>query len=125
MIATSGRRLANLVNDILDFSKLRHQTIKLQLKPVALREIAEVVLTLSLPLVRHKNLQLINAIPLDLPLVSADENRLQQIFQNLIGNAIKFTDSGCVEVSAQLVSNEGDGEIGRWENGESVQASSV
>ncbi len=125
MIATSGRRLANLVNDILDFSKLRHQTIKLQLKPVALREIAEVVLTLSLPLVRHKNLQLTNAIPPDLPLVSADENRLQQIFQNLIGNAIKFTDSGSVEVSAQLVSSEGDGEIGKWENGESIQASSV
>jgi two-component system sensor histidine kinase ChiS len=53
------------------------------LKPVALREIAEVVLTLSKPLVDQKKLQLINAISSDLPLVSADENRLQQIFQNL------------------------------------------
>jgi len=103
MIATSGRRLANLVNDILDFSKLRHQTITLQLKPVALREIAEVVLTLSKPLIGQKNLQLINTIPSDLPPVSADENRLQQILQNLIGNAIKFTNSGTVKVSAQLI----------------------
>lgn len=114
MISTSGRRLANLVNDILDFSKLKHQTLELQLKPVALREIAEVVITLSKPLVGQKNLQLINAIPPDLPLVSADENRLQQIFQNLIGNAMKFTDSGSVQVSAQLISSEGDKEIGKW-----------
>lgn len=108
MIATSGRRLASLVNDILDFSKLRHQTIELQLKPVALREIVEVVLTLNQLLVGKKHLQLINAIPDDLPTVSADENRLQQILYNLIGNAIKFTDSGRVQVSAKL---EGEGKI--------------
>ena len=125
MIVTSGRRLANLVNDILDFSKLRHQTITLQLKPVALREIAEVVLTLSKPLVRHKNLQLINTIPPDLPPVMADENRLQQILQNLIGNAIKFTDSGRVEVSAQLVRSARDEEIETWREGERIPASKV
>lgn len=125
MIVTSSRRLANLVNDILDFSKLRHQTIALQLKPVALREIVEVVLTLSQPLARPKNLQLINAIPPDLPLASADENRLQQILQNLIGNAIKFTDSGSVEVSAQLVSSAGDEASGASEDGESIPASRV
>ncbi len=124
MIVTSGRRLANLVNDILDFSKLRHQTIALQLKPVSLREIADVVLTLSKPLVRQKNLQLLNAIPPNLPLVSADENRLQQIFQNLIGNAIKFTDSGSVEVYAQLVGT-GDRKIGQGGPWESLQTSNV
>ncbi|WP_051056139.1 ATP-binding protein [Cylindrospermum stagnale] len=110
MIASSGRRLATLVNDILDFSKLRHQTIELQLKPVAVREIVEVVLTLNRLLIDKKHLQLVNAIPDDLPLVSADENRLQQILYNLIGNAIKFTDSGSVQVSAQLISSEVDGE---------------
>ncbi|HEY9832008.1 MAG TPA: ATP-binding protein [Stenomitos sp.] len=125
MIVTSGRRLANLVNDILDFSKLRHQTITLQLKPVALREIAEVVLTLSKPLVRYKNLQLINAIPADLPPVMADENRLQQILQNLIGNAIKFTDSGRIEVSAQLARKATDVEIETWREGEPIPASQV
>jgi signal transduction histidine kinase len=103
MIASSGRRLATLVNDILDFSKLKHQSIELQIKPVALREIVEVVLTLNRLLVNQKHLQLINLIADDLPMVNADENRLQQILYNLIGNAIKFTDSGNVQVSAQLV----------------------
>ncbi|MBD2387432.1 response regulator [Cylindrospermum sp. FACHB-282] len=110
MIASSGRRLATLVNDILDFSKLRHQTIELQLKPVAVREIVEVVLTLNRLLISQKHLQLVNDIPADLPLVSADENRLQQILYNLIGNAIKFTDSGSVQVSARLISSEEDGQ---------------
>jgi len=103
MIAGSGKRLSTLVNDILDFSKLRHNTLELQLKPVALREIVDVVLTLNKPLVTQKTLQLINAIPPDFPPVHADENRLQQIFYNLIGNAIKFTESGRIEISAKIL----------------------
>jgi len=106
MIAQSGHRLANLVNDILDFSKLKHQGIELQLKPVSLREVTEVVVTLSLPLVGSKPLQIINAVPLDLPPAEADENRLQQILHNLIGNAIKFTPSGTVTISAEGVHHE-------------------
>ena len=106
MIAQSGHRLATLVNDILDFSKLKHKNLELQLKPVALREIVDVVLTLSRPLIGKKDLQLINKIPAELPPAQADENRLQQILHNLLGNAIKFTHSGVVEVSAEVISNK-------------------
>ncbi|HEY9612943.1 response regulator [Allocoleopsis sp.] len=105
LIAQSGHRLAALVNDILDFSKLKHKTIELQLKPVGIREIVEVVLNLSQPLIKNKKLQLINAIPPDLPTAEADENRLQQILYNLVGNAIKFTDKGRIEISAAVVSS--------------------
>ncbi|MBE9040619.1 response regulator, partial [Oscillatoriales cyanobacterium LEGE 11467] len=103
MVAQSGHRLANLVNDILDFSKLKHETLELQLKPVGMRAIAELVMTLSQPLVGSKELQLVNSISPELPLVYADENRLEQILHNLIGNAIKFTDRGKVEISAVLM----------------------
>jgi two-component system sensor histidine kinase ChiS len=102
MIASSGRRLSNLVNDILDFSKLKHHNLELQIKPVGLRAIVDVVLNTSQPLISKKPLQLINSVPPDFPLVHADENRLQQIFYNLIGNAIKFTEQGTIEVSAQV-----------------------
>jgi adenylate cyclase len=102
LVAQSGQRLAALVNDILDFSKLKHNTIELQLKPVGIREIVEVVLTLSQSLIQKKDLQLINSIPPDLPPARADENRLQQILYNLVGNAIKFTEKGSVEISASL-----------------------
>ncbi|MGQ4647775.1 response regulator [Lyngbya aestuarii] len=104
MIAQSGHRLATLVNDILDFSKLKHNNLRLQLKPVGMREIADVVLTLSQALVGQKDVHLVNSIPPDLPPAKADENRLQQILHNLVGNAIKFTDSGTIEISAKLVS---------------------
>lgn len=105
MIASSGKRLASLVNDILDFQKLRHKEITLQLQPLHVRDIVDIVLAVSAPLTRGKDLKLINEIPEGLPAVLADENRLQQILHNLIGNAIKFTPSGSVRVTASSQSN--------------------
>jgi two-component system, sensor histidine kinase ChiS len=105
LIASSGKRLSTLINDILDFSQLKHKTIELQIKSVGLREIVYVILTLSKPLVGQKKLQLINSISPELPPIAADENRLEQILYNLIGNAIKFTETGTVEISAELLTD--------------------
>lgn len=117
-IIYAGRRLSNLVNDILDFSQLRHKTIELQTKPLGMREIADVAIALSQATIGKKALQLINAIAPDLPLVDADENRVQQILQNLIGNAIKFTESGTIQVSAEVVVGNGEWGVGSGENNE-------
>jgi two-component system sensor histidine kinase ChiS len=103
MIVSSGKRLASLVNDILDFAKLKHHNLELQKMPVGVREIADVVLAISQPLARNKPLQLVNSISPDLPAADADENRVQQIMHNLVGNAIKFSDAGIIEVSAEVV----------------------
>ena len=100
MIAGSGRRLAHLVDDILDFSKLKNHQIELNIQAVSLREVADIVLTLMAPLVKDKEVELINRIPQTLPAVAGDENRLQQVLHNLVGNAVKFTDHGNVTVSA-------------------------
>lgn len=105
MIANSGKRLSHLVNDILDFSKLKNQDLVLALAPIDLHAIVDVVLKLSEPLAYGKNLKLINSIPNNISLVDADENRLQQILHNLIGNAIKFSEKGNVEISAQEKGN--------------------
>ena len=104
IIVSSGRRLSNLINDILDFSQLRHKNIELQIKPVGIREIVDIVVTLSQSLIGTKDLQLINSVTAEIPLVDADENRVQQILYNLIGNAIKFTDTGTIEISANVIS---------------------
>jgi signal transduction histidine kinase/class 3 adenylate cyclase/CheY-like chemotaxis protein len=103
MVAQSGHRLSNLINDILDFSKLRNHTIELQFQPIGLREIVEVVLAFCQSLIGRKPLELVNAVSPNLPAVQADENRLQQILYNLVGNAMKFTDRGMVGVSAEFV----------------------
>ncbi len=102
MIVTSGRRLSNLVNDLLDFSKLKHHNIALQTKPVNMQAMTELVYTLSQPLIGNKDLQLINKIDPNLPGAQADENRIQQVMHNLIGNAIKFTDQGQVITEAEV-----------------------
>ncbi|MEW5957144.1 MAG: two-component regulator propeller domain-containing protein [Chloroflexota bacterium] len=101
MIASSGRRLASLVNDILDFSNLKHKQLELHLKPIGLRGMADVVLNLCQPLVGQKPVALVNHIPPDAPAVMADEHRVEQILLNLVGNAIKFTESGTIELSAR------------------------
>jgi PAS domain S-box-containing protein len=106
MIVSSGKRLSNLVNDLLDFSKLKNQDIQLQRTSVDFQQIVEVVLTLCQPLVMGKSLHLQNQIPANLSAVDGDENRLQQIMYNLVGNAIKFTESGFVTVSAQVRNNQ-------------------
>jgi two-component system sensor histidine kinase ChiS len=106
LIFSSGRRLTQLVNDLLDFSQLKHKKIELKTKPVGMRELTDVVLMLCRSLVGKKSLQLLNKIDADIPPVDADENRVQQILHNLIGNAIKFTESGTVEVSAVVVNDK-------------------
>ncbi len=100
MLVSSGRRLSALVDDILDFSKLRNAEVELQLKPVDIYTLVDVVLTLSKPVVGNKGLSLVNEIDPNLPAVMADENRLVQILHNLVGNAIKFTERGSVTLSA-------------------------
>ncbi|MBK8395846.1 MAG: response regulator [Leptospiraceae bacterium] len=102
LIISSGKRLSNLIDDILDFSKLKHKDLQVHLQPVDIYSITNLVLKLSEPLTKNKKLKLINDIPETIPAVFADENRLQQILYNLIGNAIKFTEEGLVTVNAEL-----------------------
>ncbi len=106
MIISSGRRLSNLISDILDFSKLRNKDITLKMKPVDIKTLADVAIDLSAHLKADKNINIINLIPSDIPLMMADEDRMQQILINLISNAIKFTESGKVEISAQVLVGE-------------------
>ncbi|MDR0391713.1 MAG: sensor histidine kinase, partial [Planctomycetaceae bacterium] len=105
IVSNSGKRLSNLVNDILDFTKLKNKEIILQIKPVDLKTIVDAVIILSKPLIKGKELTLSNEIDNLLPIVDADENRIQQILYNLLGNAIKFTEKGAVSVSADVVGN--------------------
>ncbi|MGK5093563.1 SpoIIE family protein phosphatase [Deltaproteobacteria bacterium TL4] len=101
MIIQSGKRLSKLVNDILDFSKIQHHELKLQFKPVDVKGVVEVVFELIQPLVITKAVILVNYLTDQLPLAWADEDRLEQILFNLIGNAIKFTHEGEVSVHAK------------------------
>ncbi len=102
LIVASGKRLNSLVNDILDFSKLKNREIKLHLRKIDLKQIVDFVIRLSEPLLLNRDLKLINDIPSDFPEIEADENRILQIFHNLVGNAIKFTETGEIRIYAEI-----------------------
>ena len=103
MVVASGRRLSNLVNDILDISRLKEHDLQLRLQPVDVRTIADFCLRINRQLVQHKPVTLQNNIAENMLYCVADENRLQQIFQNLVANAIKFTHTGTITLDAKQV----------------------
>jgi len=103
LIASSGRRLSFLINDILDLSRLKEGDISLNRGPVNLARLVNTVLVLSKPLLTGKDVRLVNEISDDLPLADGDINRVQQIFHNLIGNAVKFTPYGEISLSAETM----------------------
>ncbi|MEQ8353589.1 MAG: SpoIIE family protein phosphatase [Leptospiraceae bacterium] len=99
LVAASGRRLTTLVNDILDFSRANHGDLVLQLRKVEVPDAVDVALSLVRPLLRDKPVDLIHRRS-EVSAVLADPERLSQILINLLGNAIKFTNRGRIEVEA-------------------------
>lgn len=102
LITTSSRRLLALINDLLDFSRLKNSDLSLDLKPVDIYRLSNTVLAVTKPLANGKKLELMSHIPKNLPLVHGDEIRLGQIFYNLVGNAIKFTEQGEIKITARM-----------------------
>lgn len=102
LIASSGHKLARMVNDLLDMAKIQDEGLDLDLRPLKLHFLCNMVVRLLRPLVGEKPVTIINSITEELPAVHADEDRIRQVLQNLVGNAVKFTNSGQIEISARL-----------------------
>ncbi|AKN29591.1 histidine kinase [Clostridium carboxidivorans P7] len=100
LIKNSARRLSNLVNDILDFSKIKSNDINLIMKPVDIRQLINMVTKSFKSFMSNKSVEILNKVEESVPYVYGDENRIQQILYNLIGNAVKFTNEGQIEISA-------------------------
>ncbi len=91
--------LLALLNDLLDFSKIEAEALRLDPQPFALRELAEAQATTFGPEARRKGLALRVELDTALPQrVVGDRGRLNQVLTNLVGNAMKFTHEGSVEL---------------------------
>ncbi len=102
-IDTSGKNLLAIINDILDFSKIEAGMLSLDKTVFCPQQLLQSVYTMFHAKAQSKKLNLSVSIDPRLPhLVKGDSTRLNQIMINLIGNAIKFTDSGNVTVSGVL-----------------------
>jgi PAS domain S-box-containing protein len=99
IIVKSGNALLTIINDILDFSKIDAGQLVLDPAPFNLGEAIEDVATLVSTRAKEKDLELIVRVAPNLhELVVGDVGRIRQIVTNLVGNAVKFTDSGHVLV---------------------------
>ena len=106
-IRTSGESLLTIINDILNFSKIESGKLELEHRPLNLRLCIEESLDLLAARAAEKNLDLVYHFDGETPAeVVSDVTRLRQILVNLVGNAIKFTDTGeiLVEVTSKLLS---------------------
>ncbi|MEX0344027.1 MAG: ATP-binding protein [Rhizobiaceae bacterium] len=95
VILKSGNALLTIINDILDFSKIEAGQMRLDVEPFNVAATFEDVAILFAPQVAEKDLELIIRVNPDLPaLLLGDAARLRQIVNNLVGNAVKFTEQG-------------------------------
>ncbi|MBA3416152.1 MAG: PAS domain S-box protein, partial [Chloroflexia bacterium] len=97
-IAEGADRLLGLINDVLDLSRIEAGSMELTLEAVDLRQVVAAVRGEVAALALSKGLDLVVDLPAaPLPL-EGDPHRLHQILLNLVGNAVKFTDRGRVEI---------------------------
>lgn len=99
-IYSSGNSLLRLINDILDLSKVEAGKLKLEYSAMSPKDLFQEMRTIFSQKIKDKGLELLIEIPDQLPSsLILDEIRLRQILINLIGNAIKFTESGYIKLA--------------------------
>lgn len=105
-IQRSGKSLLRIVNDILDYSKLESGFGQLLAEAFSVREsIAETLELLTID-IRNKELTVDVSIDPDIPeILVGDDGRLRQVLLNLLGNAVKFTETGKISVTVLLIAD--------------------
>ena len=99
-VEQNGRHLLSLINDVLDLSKIEAGQLTLSLNEYSMKEVVQTVVTAVESLAAEKNLELKVKVSPEVDYGKGDEQRISQVLMNLVGNAIKFTEEGEVEVEA-------------------------
>ncbi len=104
-VGQSANSLLSIVNDILDFSKVESGKLELSYDNTNLRELFEHLISFTNFSAKEKGLKLVLKLSEEVPIfILADELRLRQVIINLIGNAIKFTTKGEIELAVDVIS---------------------
>jgi len=102
LVQSAGETLLTLLNDILDLSKIEAEQVRLEAIPFGPTHLVETTIGLLTSRARQKRLEVLVDVAADVPaIVRGDPTRLRQILTNLVGNAIKFTETGEIVVSVQ------------------------
>lgn len=106
VINRNAKAQNQLVNDLLDVSRIIRGSMKLKLKPINLTEVIMTSLDTVSPGAIAKNIEIVTQLELDTIEINADSERLQQVFWNLLINAIKFTPAeGKITISSEISDN--------------------
>lgn len=105
-IISSGNHLLDLINEILDFSKLQNGRMMLYKEICSIYDIIDAVEATVRPIVRNRPIEFMVNIDPDLPKVYVDSQKIYQVFLNVVGNAVKFTSQGEIEIRGRLEGDE-------------------
>ena len=119
-LESNGRHLLGLINDVLDLSKIEAGQLALELSDYSLEDIAQTVRSTLEPLAADKKLAFKIEVAPKLPPGHGDGRRLAQVVINLVGNAIKFTDTGEVVIKASA--NDGSFHLSVCDTGPGISA---
>lgn len=104
IIKSSSFSLLDIINDILELSKIESGKVELKMEQVNVKNLLEDTISLLRPIGENKRLILSVSVDNNVPReVIADKMRLKQIISNLVGNAIKFTEEGSINISVKIV----------------------
>jgi signal transduction histidine kinase len=119
-LEANGRHLLGLINDVLDLSKIEAGQLELELSDYSVQDIAQTVRSTLEPLATDKKLAFKVDVAPQLPPGRGDGRRLTQVLINLVGNAIKFTDTGEVAIKAEA--NNGSFHVSVRDTGPGISA---
>jgi signal transduction histidine kinase/putative methionine-R-sulfoxide reductase with GAF domain len=102
-IRSNGKHLLGLINTVLDIAKIESGQFTLNMAEYAIESVVETVRSATESLAQNKKLALKTEVAKPIPIGLGDEQRLTQVLLNLVGNAIKFTDTGEIRVTAKAV----------------------
>ncbi len=108
----AGKTLLTIVDDILDYSKIAAGKLRLTPKPFQLREMIKNLANFFATLIKDSDVNLEYQITPDIPnTLIADQTRIEQIFFNLVGNAVKFTEKGSIQIRISTLNDLHDGRL--------------
>lgn len=83
-----------MIEDLLDLSKIESGTVELNVKPASLADLISEQLEVSNIIAKNKSIEIVEDLEPDLPRVDMDRNKIRQVLDNIISNAIKYSESG-------------------------------
>ncbi|MEI6293445.1 MAG: ATP-binding protein, partial [Methanomicrobiales archaeon] len=106
VIERNGRHLLGLINDILDISRIEAGREEINLSHFSARDLVSMVVSMIGPQAQEKHIGLHNLVSDSLPPVTSDLSKCQHILQNIVDNAVKFTNEGSVDITASVAGEE-------------------